>query len=35
MAFGIQGEMETRETKDGNFEIVNVKQGTVQSLEFD
>ena len=35
MAFGIQGEVETRETKDGNLEVVQVKKGTVQSLEFD
>ena len=35
MAFGIQGDVETRETKDGGLEVVKVKQGSVQSLEFD
>jgi hypothetical protein len=35
MAFGIQGDVETRQAQDGSLEIVKVKQGTVQSLEFD
>jgi hypothetical protein len=34
MAFGITGEMKTRETKDGSIEVTQVKQGKVQSLEF-
>jgi hypothetical protein len=34
MSFGIVGEMKTRETKDGGIEVTQVKQGKVQSLEF-
>jgi hypothetical protein len=35
MAFGILGDVETVEKKDGEPEIVKVKQGSVQTLEFD
>lgn len=34
MTFGISGDVETKETPKGDIEIVKVKQGTVQSLEF-
>ena len=35
MSFGIMGDVEARETKNGELKVVKVKQGTVQSLEFD
>jgi hypothetical protein len=34
MSFGIKGDFQTRETKDGDLKVVKVKQAIVQSLEF-
>jgi hypothetical protein len=34
MSFGLKGDFETRETKDGGLKVVKVKQAKVQSLEF-
>ena len=34
MAFGIMGDVETKEKADGEMRIVKVKEGAVQTLEF-